>query len=129
MLASRALARRSSSGDDRRAGAPRFMTRATNPVVIANAILLSSPAELEDRHGLAVIVNVLGVGSHQGLVNNTLLISAADDLYGTFPSTRYTAEHIPGARFVGYPTGGHLLLGHWKEACAQVAEFLSSPVR
>jgi pimeloyl-ACP methyl ester carboxylesterase len=40
----------------------------------------------------------------------TLLISAQDDLYGTFPSAHYTAEHIPGARFVGYPTGGHLLL-------------------
>ncbi|MBZ5514980.1 MAG: alpha/beta hydrolase [Acidobacteriia bacterium] len=55
----------------------------------------------------------------------TLLISAEDDLYGTFLSARYTAEHIPGARFVGYPTGGHLLLGHWKEAGAEVAGFLS----
>src|SRR5579872_2132543 len=40
----------------------------------------------------------------------TLLISAEDDLCGTYPSARYTAAHIPGARFVGYPTGGHLLL-------------------
>src|SRR6516225_5353326 len=56
----------------------------------------------------------------------TLLISAEDDLYGTFRNARYTAEHIPGARFVGYPTGGHLLLGHWKEACAQVVAFLGS---
>lgn len=55
----------------------------------------------------------------------TLLISAEDDLYGTFPGARYTAEHVPGARLVGYPTGGHLLLGHWKEACAQVIGFLS----
>lgn len=56
----------------------------------------------------------------------SLSISAEDDLYGTFRSAHYTAEHIPGARFVGYPTGGHLLLGHWKEAWAQVAGFLSS---
>jgi 2-hydroxy-6-oxonona-2,4-dienedioate hydrolase len=55
----------------------------------------------------------------------TLLLSAEDDLYGTFRNARYTAEHIPGARFVGFPTGGHLLLGHWKEASAQVAGFLS----
>ncbi|HEX9137181.1 MAG TPA: alpha/beta hydrolase, partial [Nitrospirota bacterium] len=55
----------------------------------------------------------------------TLLISAEDDLYGTFPGARYTAEHVPGARLVGYPTGGHLLLGPWKEACAQVVGFLS----
>jgi pimeloyl-ACP methyl ester carboxylesterase len=41
----------------------------------------------------------------------TLAISAADDLYGTYDAARYTAEQIPGARFVGYPDGGHVLLG------------------
>jgi pimeloyl-ACP methyl ester carboxylesterase len=56
----------------------------------------------------------------------TLLLSAEDDLYGTFQNARYTAEHIPGARFVGFPTGGHLLLGHWKETSAQVVGFLGS---
>ncbi len=56
----------------------------------------------------------------------TLLISAEDDLYGTFQNARYTAEHIPGARFVAFPTGGHLLLGHWREAWAQVVGFLAS---
>ena len=55
----------------------------------------------------------------------TLLISAEDDLYGTYPSARYTAAHIPGARFVGYAKGGHLLLGHWKEASSEVVAFLS----
>jgi 2-hydroxy-6-oxonona-2,4-dienedioate hydrolase len=54
----------------------------------------------------------------------TLLISAQDDLYGTYPSARYTAAHIPGARFVGYAKGGHLLLGHWKEASSEVVAFL-----
>jgi len=38
----------------------------------------------------------------------TLLLSAEDDLYGTYRSARYTAEHIAGARFVNFPTGGHL---------------------
>jgi 2-hydroxy-6-oxonona-2,4-dienedioate hydrolase len=56
----------------------------------------------------------------------TLLISAQDDLYGTFRGARYSAEHIPGAQFVGYATGGHLLLGHWKEAAGEVTEFLTS---
>ena len=32
----------------------------------------------------------------------TLVIAAEDDLFGTFNGGRYTAEHIPGARFVGY---------------------------
>src|SRR4029450_1113255 len=36
-----------------------------------------------------------------------LAISAADCLYGTFEGARHTAEHVPGARFVGYATGGH----------------------
>jgi pimeloyl-ACP methyl ester carboxylesterase len=54
----------------------------------------------------------------------TLLISAEDDLFGTFKGGRYTAEHIPGARFVGYPTGGHLLVGHGSDVRRELAEFL-----
>jgi 2-hydroxy-6-oxonona-2,4-dienedioate hydrolase len=53
----------------------------------------------------------------------TLLISAEDDLYGTYPSAGYTAAQISGARFVGYPTRGHLLLGHWMEASSEVVAF------
>jgi 2-hydroxy-6-oxonona-2,4-dienedioate hydrolase len=54
----------------------------------------------------------------------TLVISAEDDLFGTFKGGRYTAEHIPGARFVGYPTGGHLLVGHGADVRRELAEFL-----
>lgn len=56
----------------------------------------------------------------------TLLISAQDDLYGTFASARYTAEHLPDARFLGFATGGHLLLGHWQEAFEAVLAFLKN---
>jgi 2-hydroxy-6-oxonona-2,4-dienedioate hydrolase len=55
----------------------------------------------------------------------TLLISAEDDLYGTYRGARYSADHIPGARFLGFQTGGHLLLGHWREASAEVSGFLT----
>jgi 2-hydroxy-6-oxonona-2,4-dienedioate hydrolase len=55
----------------------------------------------------------------------TLVIDAEDDLYGTYKSGRYTAQHIPGARFVGYPTGGHLLLGHRKDVSSELNRFLS----
>jgi 2-hydroxy-6-oxonona-2,4-dienedioate hydrolase len=55
----------------------------------------------------------------------TLAVAAEDDLYGTYPGARYSANHIPGARFMGFKTGGHLLLGHWKEASTEVAAFLS----
>jgi 2-hydroxy-6-oxonona-2,4-dienedioate hydrolase len=54
----------------------------------------------------------------------TLAISAADCLYGTFESARYTTEHVSGSRFIGYPTGGHLCVGHQTEVASEIAAFL-----
>lgn len=54
----------------------------------------------------------------------TLVISAADDLYGTYESSLYTAEEIRDATFVGFPTGGHLLLGHEAEVRSHITGFL-----
>ena len=54
----------------------------------------------------------------------TLVISAADDGYGTLEGARYTAQRIPGARLVEYRSGGHLLVGHNEEAAAEIAAFL-----
>jgi pimeloyl-ACP methyl ester carboxylesterase len=54
----------------------------------------------------------------------TLAISTADDGYGTFRSARYAAEHIPNARFVGYPSGGHMLVGRGAEVGAAIIAFL-----
>jgi 2-hydroxy-6-oxonona-2,4-dienedioate hydrolase len=54
----------------------------------------------------------------------TLAISTEDDGYGTFAGARYTAEHIPGARFIGYPSGGHMLAGRSADASAQTVAFL-----
>src|SRR4029077_13796379 len=59
----------------------------------------------------------------------TLAISAADDLYGTFEGARYTAEHIPHARFIGYPRGGHLLVGRDAEATSEISAFLKGSAR
>lgn len=59
----------------------------------------------------------------------TLTISAVDDLFGTHAGARYTAEHIPGASFVDYPTGGHLWIGHHEEVLAQMTEFLTTATR
>lgn len=41
----------------------------------------------------------------------TLVISARDDGFGTYAGAEYTASRIPGARFIGYADGGHLLVG------------------
>jgi pimeloyl-ACP methyl ester carboxylesterase len=56
----------------------------------------------------------------------TLTISAGDDLYGTYDSARYTAEQIRGARFVGYPDGGHMLVGRDAEITDAIAELLAA---
>ena len=54
----------------------------------------------------------------------TLAISTVDDLFGTYDSARYTAQNIPGARFVGYPTGGHIWVGRQKDVMSEIATFL-----
>jgi 2-hydroxy-6-oxonona-2,4-dienedioate hydrolase len=54
----------------------------------------------------------------------TLTISARDDGYGTYESARYTAEHIPGAKFLGFETGGHLVLGRNEEIAKAVAKLI-----
>lgn len=55
----------------------------------------------------------------------TLLISVKDDLFGTYENARYTAQEIRGARFVSYPTGGHVWLGHEEEVWREVAGFVT----
>jgi pimeloyl-ACP methyl ester carboxylesterase len=56
----------------------------------------------------------------------TLALSAADDGYGTFDGARYTAEHVPHARFVGYPTGGHMLVGREAAVGTEIVGFLQT---
>ena len=55
----------------------------------------------------------------------TLIVSAEDDLYGTFRSARYLAEQIPDARLVIYPDGGHLWVGHEEEFEEELKTFLA----
>lgn len=55
----------------------------------------------------------------------TLVIGVADCLYGTYASAQYCADNIPGARFVSYPSGGHLWVGHENDITAEVRDFLS----
>ncbi len=99
----------------------------------------------EQARVLRVLANILPISQREkGLQNDTatamsipryalerlnvptLIVSAEDDLFGTFRRGRYTAEHIRGARFVGFPTGGHLLVGHQEEVVAEVVNFLNS---
>ena len=81
----------------------------------------------ERKHGL---LNDWAIGTSiaryplERITAPTLVISLQDDLYGTFPGARYTAAHIPGAKFVGYASGGHAWVGHHDEIFAQLVAFL-----
>jgi len=56
----------------------------------------------------------------------TLVVTARDDLFGTWEGARYTADNIRGARFVGHETGGHLLVGHEAAQRELVASFIGA---
>jgi 2-hydroxy-6-oxonona-2,4-dienedioate hydrolase len=124
--------------------APRTFLRAlvgTPPELLAQA----SP---EARARVAMVMDhILPVSSRRlGLLNDgsivpvlpryelerisapTLILGVQDDLYRTWPGARYSAEHIPQARFVGYATGGHLFVGHDGEAAAEITAFLQSHI-
>jgi pimeloyl-ACP methyl ester carboxylesterase len=58
----------------------------------------------------------------------TLLISARDDGFGTYASAEYTASQIPGATFVGFEKGGHLLVGHDDEVRARIFGLIQETV-
>jgi pimeloyl-ACP methyl ester carboxylesterase len=54
----------------------------------------------------------------------TLVVHARDDGINPFRFGEYTAQHVPGARFVALESGGHLLLGHWAEVRSTTNAFL-----
>jgi pimeloyl-ACP methyl ester carboxylesterase len=106
----------------------------------------ASPAERERLQ--TMLMNILPVSRRRaGLFNDgavvsglkrfdlerieapTLLMSAEDDRYGTFPGAQYTAGQIKNARFIGFPTGGHLWLGHNEEVLTVVRDFLQDAAR
>jgi pimeloyl-ACP methyl ester carboxylesterase len=112
--------------------------------------ILATPPEVFDRataaeqaRATAIIDHILPVSQRQqGLLNDaaigssiarydlenlttpTLAVSFADDLYGTFEGARYTAEHVREARFVGYPSGGHVWIKHQDDVLAEMIGFL-----
>jgi 2-hydroxy-6-oxonona-2,4-dienedioate hydrolase len=60
----------------------------------------------------------------ENITARTLVISLPDDLYGTYASAKYTAAQIPAARFLEYPSGGHVWVGHHEEMVNELAAFL-----
>ncbi|HET6370015.1 MAG TPA: alpha/beta hydrolase, partial [Nitrospiria bacterium] len=110
---------------------------ATPPVVVENASEDErGRVALMVEHILPVSRRRLGLRNDASVVSSlprydlerisapTLILSVADDLYGTFDAARYSADHIPRARFIGYSSGGHLLVGHQGEAMSEIVAFL-----
>lgn len=54
----------------------------------------------------------------------TLVISVADDRFGTAATARDIAAAVPEARLVIYPQGGHIWIGHDRELWREVAAFV-----
>lgn len=90
---------------------------------VLDHILLVSPRRLGLLND-AAITSTLPRYELERIAVPTLILSAADDLFGTYDGARYSAEHIPRARFIGYPSGGHLWVGHQQEVMAEIAAFL-----
>ena len=113
--------------------------------------ILATPPEVLDRAGAAenaratrLLHSILPVTARRaGLLNDarvtsslprydlervavpTLAISARDDLFGTWDGARYSARHIPRARFIGYASGGHLWIGHHEDVVDAMSRFVA----
>ena len=114
--------------------------------------ILATPTEVFERASRAeqarasrVLQDILPVSlRRQGLVNDaritsalpryelekigapTLAISLEDDGFGTHEAARYSAQQIRGARFVSYPIGGHIWMGHHEDIADEIVQFLAS---
>lgn len=56
----------------------------------------------------------------------TLIISAADDRFGTAATAEDIARVVPGSKLIIYPTGGHVWVSHDADVWEQVAAFLQA---
>ncbi len=80
-------------------------------------------AGLRDDTGLG---KRLGPSPLETIVAPTLVISARDDGFGTYAGAEYTASRIPGARFIGFDRGGHLLVGHDEQVRNEVLRLIGA---
>jgi len=72
-------------------------------------------------HDMAV-TSTLGRFALERLTMPTLVVTSEDDGYLTVDGARYTAAHVPGARLIVFPSGGHMLVGHQDELMAAIAK-------
>jgi pimeloyl-ACP methyl ester carboxylesterase len=80
-------------------------------------------AGLADDTGLG---KRLGPWPLQSIRVPTVVISARNDGFGTFAAAEYVASQVPGARFIGFEDGGHLLAGHGGQVVAEIAALVAA---
>ncbi len=127
------------------AGARMLRTKMVETVLGTPIEDVRAVSEAEQRRTYALLDLILPVSLRaRGLINEgavahalrplplerisapTLIASVEDDGYRTYAGARYTAERIPGARFIGYPRGGHMLVAHEAEFNAEALRFLDA---
>ncbi len=111
---------------------------ATDPALVHQASLA------EQERARTVLQQILPISARsQGLLNDarlagtpaemdlvaieapTLAISLEDDGFKTFEAAHHIAQSVPGAKFVSYPTGGHVFVGHEAEVFREIEAFLA----
>jgi pimeloyl-ACP methyl ester carboxylesterase len=127
------------------AGTRAFRSKMVETVLGTPTGVVADASEAERRRVYAMLDLILPVSKRaQGLINEgavgralrplpldrisapTLIASARDDGYGTYAGAQYTAEHIAGARFIGYASGGHMFVGHEAEFASEALDFLAA---
>ena len=96
------------------------------------AFVLQALPVSERREGMlndATVVTHLQRYEVERIAVPALVISAADDLFGTLSAALYTAQHMPGARLMSLRDGGHLWVGHHQEVMGEIAAFLTGSAR
>lgn len=65
----------------------------------------------------------------ENITQPSLILSCADDLFGTADTARLLADRIPAAHLVVYPEGGHIWLGHDADLTQDIREFITTTTR
>ena len=122
----------------------RFLPRFADRTVLGTPPAVVEAASLEERARVAALVQDISPISQrqvglslegqltverlsrplESITAPTLAISAEDDLYGTYANAQFLARSILHCRFLGFRTGGHMLVGHNEEFMAAAIAFL-----
>jgi pimeloyl-ACP methyl ester carboxylesterase len=112
-------------------------------ILATDPALLDQVPTAERRRAYAILDQILPISRRwRGMLNDAklaghparvefsrlrlplLLLSAADDRFGTAPTAKSIAKRVPGSRLIIYPRGGHIFLGDQEDSAAETARFV-----